>query len=53
MIRSELNHTTSTGVLERPYCQMEIRQAIALKKPVVLLHEVSEWALSVEALDCS
>ena len=28
----------STGVLERPYCQMEIRHALALKKPVVLLH---------------
>ena len=24
----------STGVLERPYCQMEIRHALALKKPV-------------------
>ena len=28
----------STGVLERPYCQMEIRHALALKKPIVLLH---------------
>ena len=28
----------STGVLERPYCQMEIRHALALKKPMVLLH---------------
>ena len=28
----------SVGVLERPYCQMEIRHALALKKPVVLLH---------------
>ena len=28
----------STGVLERPYCQMEIRHALALKKPVVMLH---------------
>jgi hypothetical protein len=28
----------STGVLERPYCQMEIRHALALKKPGVLLH---------------
>ena len=28
----------STGVLERPYCQLEIRHALALKKPVVLLH---------------
>ena len=31
----------SPGVLERPYCQMEIRHALALKKPVVLLH--GEW----------
>eukprot|EP00935_MAST-01C_sp_MAST-1C-sp1_P001692 g1692.t1 len=29
----------SVGVLERPYCQMEIRHALALKKPIVLLHE--------------
>ena len=28
----------SQGVLERPYCQMEIRHALDLKKPVVLLH---------------
>ena len=28
----------SQGVLERPYCQMEIRHAVALKKPIVLLH---------------
>ena len=28
----------SAGVLERPYCQMEIRHALALKKPVVLIH---------------
>ena len=28
----------SAGVLLRPYCQMEIRHALALKKPVVLLH---------------
>ena len=28
----------SAGVLQRPYCQMEIRQAVALKKPVVLIH---------------
>ena len=32
----------SQGVLERPYCQMEIRHALALKKPVVLLHGESE-----------
>ena len=29
----------SQGVLQRPYCQMEIRHALALKKPIVLLHE--------------
>ena len=28
----------STGVLERPYCQMEIRHALALKKPIILIH---------------
>ena len=31
----------SAGVLLRPYCQMEIRHALELKKPIVLLHEVS------------
>ena len=29
----------STDILTRPYCQMEIRHAVALKKPIVLLHE--------------
>ena len=29
----------SEGVLQRPYCQLEIRQALALNKPVVLCHE--------------
>ena len=28
----------SADVLNRPYCQMEIRHALALKKPLVLLH---------------
>ena len=28
----------SVDVLQRPYCQMEIRHALALKKPVVLIH---------------
>ena len=28
----------SVGVLERPYCQMEIRHAMSLNKPIVLLH---------------
>ena len=27
----------SQGVLERPYCQLEIRHALVLKKPMVLL----------------
>ena len=34
----------STGVLERPYCQLEIRHALALKKPVVLLHGESKMS---------
>ena len=32
----------SSGVLQRPYCQMEIRHALALKKPIVLLHGESD-----------
>ena len=28
----------SEGVLQRPYCQMEIRHAVLLKKPIVLVH---------------
>ena len=28
----------SAGVLQRPYCQMEIRHALALEKRVVLVH---------------
>ena len=28
----------SSDVLTRPYCQMEIRQALALEKPVCLVH---------------
>ena len=28
----------STDVLQRPYCQMEIRHALALKKPIVFVH---------------
>ena len=32
----------SSGVLQRPYCQMEIRHALALKKPIVLCHGESE-----------
>ena len=31
----------SRGVLLRPFCQLEIREAVALQKPLVLLHEVS------------
>ena len=29
----------SEGVLERPFCQFEIREAMALKKPMMLIHE--------------
>ena len=44
----------STGVLERPYCQMEIRHALALKKPVVLLHgEMSEITRGVHTCACA
>ena len=32
----------SSGVLERPYCQMEIRHAVKLKKPMILLHGEGE-----------
>ena len=35
----------SSGVLERPYCQLEIRHAMALKKPIVLLHGERLWLL--------
>ena len=41
----------SQGVLERPYCQMEIRHALALKKPVVLLHGESEQEMSQCTID--
>ena len=43
----------STGVLERPYCQMEIRHALALKKPVVLLHGERHMALLMRAAGCA
>ena len=39
----------STGVLERPYCQLEIRHALALKKPVVLLHGEREHEMRAHA----
>ena len=44
----------SVGVLERPYCQLEIRHAMALEKPVVLVHgeeraERSAFAAAVRA----
>jgi hypothetical protein len=29
----------SDGVLERPFCRFEIREALALKKPMLLIHE--------------
>ena len=28
----------SLGVLQRPYCQMEIRKALELKMPIVMVH---------------
>ena len=41
----------SEGVLQRPYCQMEIRHALALQKPVVLLHgERGGWMPGARAL---
>ena len=40
----------SQGVLQRPYCQMEIRHALTLKKPMVLLHgEMSESTRAARA----
>ena len=36
----------SEGVLTRPYCQLEIRHALALKKPMVLLHGEREQEMS-------
>ena len=39
----------SQGVLERPYCQLEIRHALALKKPVVLLHGEREHEMRAHA----
>ena len=41
----------SQGVLERPYCQLEIRHALALKKPMVLLHGESEQEMSRCTID--
>ena len=39
----------SVGVLKRPYCQMEIRHALALKKPVVLLHGKKDFSRPIPA----
>ena len=39
----------SVGVLERPYCQLEIRHAIKLKKPIILLHGERRAAHAVES----
>ena len=41
----------SQGVLERPYCQLEIRHALALKKPIILLHGESEHEMSQCTID--
>ena len=43
----------SAGVLNRPYCQMEIREAIARNKPIVLLHEVSCIHVSRSGCSCA
>ena len=38
----------SQGVLERPYCQLEIRHAMALKKPMVLLVRAKQMCISAD-----
>ena len=43
----------SQGVLERPYCQLEIRHALALKKPMVLLHGESEHEMHQCTIDAT
>ena len=43
----------SSGVLERPYCQLEIRHAMALKKPIVLLHGERLVAALVRTAGCA
>ena len=44
----------SSGVLIRPYCQMEIRHAVALNKPIVMVHEVGgvPFVVSLNGLTC-
>ena len=37
-----VTHVLSLVLLLSQFCQLEIREALALKKPVVLLH--GEWA---------
>ena len=41
----------SVGVLTRPYCQLEVRHALALKKPMVLLHGTQRSAAADAAAD--
>ena len=41
----------SGDVLNRPYCQMEIRHALALKKPVVLVHGECRCKFTLRSLD--
>ena len=43
----------SVGVLDRPYCQLEIRHAMALKKPIVLLHGERLVAALVRTAGCA
>ena len=40
----------SVGVLTRPYCQLEVRHALALKKPMVLLHGTQRGAATDAAI---
>ena len=48
----------SVGVLTRPYCQLEVRHALALKKRVVLLHgtqrrvPLANWFLTARLCVC-
>ena len=37
----------SAGVLTRPFCQFEIRAAVALKKRMILIRELAACAQSV------
>ena len=43
----------SPGVLQRPYCQMEIRHALGLKKPIVLVHGERNGCMRVHSCGSS